>query len=367
MFFWIFGRLPLYIAQRFLLWVAVVVCVVGILFASIETIETAKRASQAALPLIDLFTIVLAKMPYSLIQLLPFSGLIAAMLCFQQLSQTQELVAMQNAGLAPRHFVLPVLLVALAIGCITITIVNPISTALLNQSDKLVYKYIKIQPSMLNISGAGIWFRDHADDDAPQRLVHTGRIDLNTMTLEDVLIIRFHANDRFAESIRAKTATLSGGRWHMQDVLITSKEHVLTPVLHYSIPTDTKISQLQEDLAMPENLSFWQLPGFISALKTSGFSALRHVVYWYSLLIFPLFLAALALLGASFSIYLPRLRLRSRSFALGLLTGFLVFFSTKLVHALGISGTISPFLAAIGPVIICLMAGGALLLHLEGN
>ena len=365
--FWIFGNISTYISKRFLFWMAAVVCVVGVLFTAIEAIDVAKRAAQIHFPLLDLLTIVFAKLPYSMIQLLPFSGLIAAMICFQQLSQTQELIAAQNSGLAPRQIIMPVLGISFALGLLTILVLNPISTVLLNQSDKLIYKHLKPQTSLLNISGKGIWFLDYADDNAPKRLIHAGQINIENMALKDLLIIRFHADDRFAESIRAKSATLSNGNWEIRDAIITTKEHLLVPRESYRIPTDTKISQLQENLALPENLSFWQLPGFINALQASGFSALRHKVYWYGLLMFPLFVSGLVLLGTTFAIYIPRLRQRKSRFALGLLAGFMVFLGTKLVHALGVSGTISPLFAAVGPVVICLMTGWALLLHLEGH
>ena len=51
--------------------------------------------------------------------------------------------------------------------------------------------------------------------------------------------------------------------------------------------------------------------------------------------------------------------------ALGVLAGFVVYFTTNLVYALGFSGGLPVLLAAFMPPLITLMVGTTALLHLE--
>ncbi len=47
-----------------------------------------------------------------------------------------------------------------------------------------------------------------------------------------------------------------------------------------SLPTDLTVDRVQESFASPDTLSVWALPGFISLLERSGFSAIRHRLHF---------------------------------------------------------------------------------------
>ena len=57
------------------------------------------------------------------------------------------------------------------------------------------------------------------------------------------------------------------------------------PVHHaaYKLPTTLTPAQIQESFAPPDTLSFWELPGFIRAAQSAGFSAMRYELYLYTL------------------------------------------------------------------------------------
>ncbi|MEJ0044595.1 MAG: LptF/LptG family permease [Rhizomicrobium sp.] len=64
--------------------------------------------------------------------------------------------------------------------------------------------------------------------------------------------------------------------------------------------------QIQESFAPPYTLSFWQLPSFIHAAQSAGFSAVRYELYFYTLLAMPALFAAMVFMAASFSVRLGR-------------------------------------------------------------
>ena len=112
-------------------------------------------------------------------------------------------------------------------------------------------------------------------------------------------------------------------------------------------------------------MSFWVLPRFIETLENAGFSALKHRIHWHSLLAGPLMFCAMVLIAATFSLRLTRRGGTGLLVAGGLLAGFLLYFLTDVVLALGLSGSIPPILAAWTPASVTALLGLAMLFHLE--
>jgi lipopolysaccharide export system permease protein len=79
----------------------------------------------------------------------------------------------------------------------------------------------------------------------------------------------------------------------------------------------------------------------------------------------PLQLAAMILLAASFSLRPQRQGRVALVIVMGLFAGFLLYFLSNFVHALGLSGKIPVILAGWAPAGVSAMLGMALLLHLE--
>jgi lipopolysaccharide export system permease protein len=131
------------------------------------------------------------------------------------------------------------------------------------------------------------------------------------------------------------------------------------------LPTTLTLGHIQDSFASPETMSFWHLPSFIRMLENAGFSALKHKLYWQSLLANPLLLAGTVLVAAVFSLRLPRRGKIGILVVVGIITGFLLHFFTDVIFALGSAGTLPVALAAWTPAIVMAMLGMALLLHLE--
>jgi len=132
-----------------------------------------------------------------------------------------------------------------------------------------------------------------------------------------------------------------------------------------ALATDLTREKILDSFAPPETISFWNLPGFIELLETAGFTAVPHKLQFHRLLAMPLLFAAMVLLAASFSLR-PQRRGRVGLIILaGVLTGFLLYFISSFVSALGLSGKIPYLLAAWTPAGVSLMLAIATLLHLE--
>ncbi len=76
-------------------------------------------------------------------------------------------------------------------------------------------------------------------------------------------------------------------------------------------------------------------------------------------------LCGMAFVAAAFSLRLPRRGGARLLVVAGVFTGFLFFFVSDIIYALGLSGSLPAQVAAWIPIGIIMLGGGATLLHLE--
>ena len=213
------------------------------------------------------------------------------------------------------------------------------------------------------MSSNGLWLRQVHDD--VQSVVHAATLSREGTELESVIVFVHRAGDRFERRIDAARARLVDGYWDLEDATVTPVEGRPQTLARYRLATAVTGAQLQESFASPATMSFWALPAFIETLKRAGFSARKHLLHWNSLTALPLLLCATVLVAATFSLRLTRRGGVGMLAIGGVVAGFLLYFLTDLVRALGASGAIPVALAAWSPAAVSSMLGLAMLLHLE--
>jgi lipopolysaccharide export system permease protein len=176
----------------------------------------------------------------------------------------------------------------------------------------------------------------------------------------------FLADDRkLSRRIDASEAQLRNGQWEVVDGTVWEPGKPLQSFTRTDIATNLTPGKIQDSFASPETMSFWELPGFIRLLESSGFSSLRHRLYFDALLARPFLFAAMVLIAASFSLRMQRRGGVGYLIAGGVACGFALYFFSDVVFALGLSATIPLVLAAWTPAGISCLLGASLLLHLE--
>ena len=116
----------------------------------------------------------------------------------------------------------------------------------------------------------------------------------------------------------------------------------------------------------PQTMSFWRFPRFIRFLKEAGFTSLTHEMYWHELIAFPAILVAMLLISAVFAIP-PSNRQGKVLYRIlfSILSGFLLYFATRVTNVLGQSQSLPLILAAWGPALIVIPLCLTALLHME--
>ena len=270
---------------------------------------------------------------------------------------------MRGAGLSVWQFLIPPLIVAFVAGCFLVTIFSPLASATVLRFEYLDRTHLKGQSSLIRIAKSGLWLRQ-ADEDG-QSVIHAARFDPGTLTLEDATLIFFDSQGRFVERKDADRGGLEDGHWLLHNVWTAAPDTSPYQSAHEMIETDLTAEKIKDNFSPPATMSFWDLPGFIRSMDEAGFSAKKHRIHWHGLLSEPFLFCAMVLVAAVFSMRMSRFGGVIPVAATGVILGFVFYFLTDVVHAMGSVGTLPVMLAVWSPVAIVSFLGLAFLMHRE--
>lgn len=357
--------LSAYIARQFFMWFCSVfgtMVTVTFLLDYIELMRRAGTRPQAGWGM--LLEMAALKQPQTAQDVMPFAILFGTMLAFWRLTRSNELVVARAAGVSVWGFLTPVLLVALLIGVVAVTLFNPIASTMESSYEKLDNRVLRQTSDPLSLSDAGLWLRQ-SDADGGEIIIHGDRLTAPQLSLENVSVYFMSPRFAFASRIEAHTARLEGGFWVIKDGQRFRVGLPPAPFGELRVPTSFTSGKIEESLASPDTMSFWELPGFIALLERSGFSAQRHRLRFNILLARPFLFCAMVLVAATFSLRMQRRGGAVTLLVSGVVAGFLLYFFSDIVFALGLAAKIPVLLAAWTPAGACMIFGTSMLLHLE--
>lgn len=365
-------RIPLiisaYVGRQYL--IAFVAILAGFLVVIMlaDVIELLRRV--AGRPEIGFATVIklaLLKLPFLGQKTFPFAGLFAAMVLFWRFARSHELTVIRAAGVSVWKFLAPTLVLAFLLGVLQITLTNPLAATLLSRYERLEGLLLERHLTTLAMSDSGLWLRQAGE--AGQSVIHATHVlqDGNRVELRNVSVFNYQGKDRFVGRYDAAFASLEDGYWRLRDVWILIPEQPKRFEPEFLLATDLTLARIQDSFAPPQTISFWQLPEFIRTLQSAGFSAVAHRLQFQTLLSAPLLMCAMVLIAAAFA---PRHGRRSGTMYMiggGVLAGFILYFVSDLVFAVGLSDQVPVALAAWTPAMVATMLGLATLLHLENG
>lgn len=353
-----------YIARKYLgylLGVFVISLAIVILF---ETLEMTKIMFGRSLSFSVVIQMAFLKNFIHIQRAFAFIVLLSAILLYVNLNQKSELVVMRSSRISTLQFSLPCIVVAFIFGIIHITALNPIASVFISKYEKLENQYLKNSTSQFALLKTGLWMKQ-VDKNGHKNIMHATRISQENSELYDICVYFLDSNNNFEKRIDAEYAKLHDGKWELKQAIETAQGHHHYKHERIELPASVTFSQIQESMIQPETLSFWKMPTFITIAEESGFSVVKHKLYFYKLLMIPFFFAAMACLGIAFALAKPRTGNMAKYSVTGLIIGFLIYFSSDIISALGISGSIPVLISVVSPTFITLIIAVYTYLHHE--
>ena len=361
--------LHLYFARRFLMTFLGIAVLFLALLMLVDLIEQQRRFAALDLGFAQVAQLVLLNAPGAISEILPLIMILATVALFVTLARTSELVVTRAAGRSGLKALMAPVAVAALIGVFAVSTLNPIVAATSAQSDRLSELYRTGGTSALSISAEGLWLRQGSADS--QTVIHAKRYNADASELFDVTFLTFNPDGGPRSRIEADTARLEDGAWHLGGAkvwtLTAGQNPETTAERHddYALPSSLTQERIRDSLGAPRGVSVWDLPDTIDQLGEAGFSTKRHEVWLQTELARPVFLLAMVLVAAAFTMRHTRFGGTGVAVLIAVLLGFGLYFVRNFAQVLGENGQLPILLAAWAPPAASVMLGVGLLLQTE--
>lgn len=353
-----------YLIYRTLQGVGVIAAGVLATIVLIDVVEQVRGAGvRSELTVLGAFELTAYRAPMLLEQTLPFIVLAGVMLTLNGLNRRNELVALRASGVSAWRFIGPPTALAAALGLVSTMALNPLG-AMLNH---------RYEQRVAELNGAArpeaepIWLRQ--GDEAGQVVIRASAVAPEAGRIADAVFYFFEFTPEgalvFVRRVAAAEAELRDGFWQLHGVIEGEPGGAGVKAPYLAIPTSLEPEALMERFASASTLSFWQLPQVIENARAAGLTPVRYETRWHALLAAPVMLAAMAALGAIFSLRLQRLGGAAAWTAGGVAAGFGMFFFSSFATAFAIAEIVPPVVAAWAAPLAGLLAAMAALGFLE--
>jgi len=359
--------LHFYFARKFFWTFAMIALVFVVLLGLIDLVDELQDFPE--LPFWSVVEIVLLNLPRANYEILPLVMILATVALFLRLSRSSELVVVRAAGRSALKGLGAPVTVAALIGIVTITMLNPIVAASSKRYNDLVNGYAGGDSNVLAIASEGLWLRQGGTNG--QTVIHAIRASSDVSVLFNTTFISFEPGGTPLSRINAETAELKQGEWLLSNVKLWDLSAGINPEAtarqmdQLSVPSALTQDRIIDSFGKPEYIPLWDLPAFISQLEEAGFSARRYAVWFQMELSRPLFLIALVMVSAAFTMRHARLSNTGMSVLTAVLLGFTLYYIRNFAQILGENGQIPILLAAWAPPVASFLLAIGILLHME--
>lgn len=361
--------LHLYFARRF---VTIFLAILAVFFAFltlVDLVEQMRKFDSNTVSFQDILFLTMLNTPQGLYQILPLVMILTTVTLFLGLARSSELVVTRASGRsALRALAAPALSAAL-IGVLAVAMFNPIVAATSKRYGELRESYKSGGGSALSVGADGLWLRQGST--AGQTVIRAARTNPDASVLFGVTFISATPDGLPRERIEAENARLQGDHWVLEtakswDLMAPGNaESKAREAARLSMPAHITSEEIRDSFGDPSAVSVWDLPAYISRLQEAGFSARRYEVWLQMELARPLFLLAMVLVAAGFTMRHSRFGGTGMAVLAAVMMGFGLYYIRNFAQILGENGQLPAAMAAWTPPVASILLAMGLLLHME--
>ncbi|MBL8579368.1 MAG: LPS export ABC transporter permease LptG [Mesorhizobium sp.] len=308
------------------------------------------------------FAVSALRVPIIMQQAVPFVALVAAITTLVSLNRKSELVIARAAGISAWQFLLPCCIGALLFGLFTVGVLNPLAAHAVSRSETLENNFRQGRAGATS-GDAAPWLRQKTGN--TDTIIGARTVLNQGLELADVTMFSLDSDGNIYERRDAARAFLRDGYWELQDVRSIRAGEQLPPVDTDRVATNLRPEFVQERLARPETIPFYELPSKIEVAQSFGLKASAFATQFHTLMALPFLLVAMTLIAATTSMRFQRMGQSATMILGGVLAGFLLYVVSVLVKAFGNAGLVPPFVVAWIPVVVAMFFGVTFLLYKE--
>ncbi|WP_370401618.1 LPS export ABC transporter permease LptG [Sulfitobacter sp. JB4-11] len=361
--------LHLYYARRFIMVIALITIVILALVMLIDLVEQTRKFGDYDIGWQRIVGLTLLNAPQSINQVLPLIMILATVALFVSLARSSELVVTRAAGRSALKILLAPAGVALLIGVVAVSALNPIAAATSGRYIQISDRILSDGGAALSISDEGLWLRQGTPEG--QTVIRAWRSNTDASVLYDVTFLTYDRANGPIRRIEAQSAALEEGAWSLR----LAKSWPLgqgvnaegNASFHDSlrIPSSLTLDRIRSSIGDVGSVAIYDLPQYIAQLEQAGFSARKHRVGLQAEFARPLFLVAMVLVASAFTMRHTRFGGTGVAVLASVLLGFGLYFIRSFAQILGENGQIPILLSAWAPPVAAVLLALGLLLHVE--
>ncbi|MCP9809110.1 LptF/LptG family permease [Cyanobium sp. HWJ4-Hawea] len=335
--------------------------------------DLVRKVAESGLPINVAAHVLLLQMPQFLVLSFPMATLMATLLTYSKLSGNSELTALRSVGVATWRMVVPALVIALAMTLITFTFNEVVVPQTLRESKVVLNKALgraiagEQQDNVMFSKYGKISFPDGSRQRGLTHFFYAQRF--NKGVMEQVTLLDLsRGNQRVLLTAERANWSEKDAQWifrdgHLFSVDPDSKGATTSADFdRYLYPLG---SEPQEMAKIPgyETMTIGQAKTAVKLLRQSGDQkqARKLTVRIQERFSFPAVCLVFGLIGSSLGVQPQSRHSRSQGFGLSVLLIFGYYLVAFMSSALGVKGTLLPFISAWLPVVLGLSGGVYLL------
>lgn len=303
------------------------------------------------------------RIPFIMQQLFPFVALFSAMATLISLNRKMELVIARSIGVSAWQFLMPACLGAFLFGVIAVVIVNPLAAWGTSQSEQLLANWKGDDAQTPANSNRIPWLTQRTD--AGVTTIGAKAVADKGLTLIDATFVEYKSDGTVNDWLNTSQAKLTNGAWVLTNGTRYKAGHEPQKFEELKVATHLRPEFVEDRLADPAAIPFYELPHKIEIARSFGYSANVFDMQLQSLIALPALLIAMTLIAATVTLKFVRFGQSGMLILGGIIAGFVLYVVSVLVQAFGKVGYVPPAVAAWVPVVIALFFGISFLLHKE--
>ncbi len=357
----------IYLFKKFyFLFFAFLISIVTLVYF-IDLIEVMRIFSEDGIAIYNAFKISALKMPFLIIELLPFIILFSSVSLFLTISRTSELHIIKSIGLSTFQILSPLFFACAIIGVFVLLIFNPFAIW-----TQLQYE---VQESELagksndaNVIRSGETFHNYINEERITIMldrVVPNRNDNNILNVFNGMII-FGDNGNITKLMEFRSAKVVSNKWSISGIKQTDyTNNAITNVDSYELNLDIDAKDLLAKIIDPKFLNIYQITDYIFKFKDVNLVTQGHKLLWHQYLSLPFLILVLSMIGAVLSMnknrHIKPLLIILRSIAVGLL----VYIAMQMFLSLGQNNVMRAAIAVWLPIIFGIVLSVYIILRRE--
>jgi lipopolysaccharide export system permease protein len=330
------------------------------LFAFFDMINEVKSVGDADYQLVDAFLFVTLRLPGRVYELMPIAVLIGTLYALASLARHSEIAVLRASGISTKEFLIVLFQTAFAFAIVTFIVgefAMPFSERAAQQ--------LRIQERGRTLGQglkSGVWLKDDTN------FINI-RFVLPDSRLREIRIYDFAPGGRLRSITDATEGEyVSPALWRLRDIAQTFIEDKQSSVVR--LPEMEWKTALSPDIlavlmVSPERMSLTHLAAYTRHLSENGQKTQRYEIAMWKKVLYPLAALVMVALALPFGYTHNRVSGVSLKIFSGVMIGVFFHMLNGLFSNLGAINSWSPFLSAVAPSALFLLAASGMILWIE--